>query len=592
MTGSRGRLVAVMAMVVLGAAGRAGAQSLGQFRWQLAPYCNTVTVTITQVGAIYTLDGFDDLCGAATRAPLVGVATPNPNGSIGFGFTIATPEGTAVAVSAAVALPGLSGPWHDSAGQTGTFAFGVAGGGAPRPPVSAGGGGISTSQPNTFTALQTFAGGLAAGGQRLSGVGAPTVGSDAATRAYVDATALSTDVSHVFTVPQTFTGGLFLGGSRVRDVGNAVTSTDAVNKNGLDNAVTTVSAQQQLYTSAAVANGVAGLRSEFSAAIATNQAQTILQVNANIAALAARVPDFSAFYFDPEGGMTAAGNLGLGRIPTERSGTRLMWYPGKGAFRAGTALSTEWDDVNTGLGSTAFGTGTKASGSNAVAAGAQAVASGNDAVAFGPQANAAGLASAAIGDITSASGHSSVAIGSNSTAAGDYSVALGFLANLQNTATGSFAFSDTSSFTPLTVAGANQFRVRAAGGTTFFSNAAMNAGVSLAAGGGSWTNLSDVHRKNHFRDLDGERVLSELRAMPIREWSYRSQDSSVRHVGPTAQDFRAAFGLGADPLGIDTVDADGIALAGVQALEARTAALRRELEALRAEVAHLTRRRR
>ena len=85
---------------------------------------------------------------------------------------------------------------------------------------------------------------------------------------------------------------------------------------------------------------------------------------------------------------------------------------------------------------------------------------------------------------------------------------------------------------------------------------------SLAAGGGSWTNLSDVHRKDHFRDLDGERVLSELRVMPIREWSYRSQDQSVRHVGPTAQDFRAAFGLGADPLGIDTV-AFTAAVAGI-----------------------------
>lgn len=531
---SRGGVVALVAMLVMGAAGRVEAQSLGQFRWQLAPYCNVVTVTITQIGAIYTLDGFDDLCGAATRAPLVGVATPNPNGSIGFGFTIATPEGTAVAVSAAVAFPGLSGPWHDSAGQTGTFAFGVASGGSPRPPVSAGGvGGVSTSTPNTFTALQTFA------------------------------------------------AGIRLGGSRIRDVGLPLDVNDAVNVDVLDTTVRSEAARQQQYTNNAVA---------------TSAASTLIQANNSaagyVAALSARVPDFGAFYFAPTGGFVASGTLGVGPIPVERAGTRLMWYPGKAALRAGVALADEWDDAFIGSSSFAFGTGTRASGSGALAAGGLARASGNDAVALGVSAIASGLAATALGDSTVSSGHSSVAIGSNSTAAGDYSVALGFLANTQNSAIGSFAFSDTSSLTPLTVSGANQFRVRAAGGSTFYSNAAMNAGVSLAAGGGSWTNLSDVHRKQHFRDLDGEHVLAALRAMPIREWSYRSQDDAVRHVGPTAQDFRAAFGLGADPLGIDTVDADGIALAGVQALEARTAELRRELASLRAEIARLRSRRR
>ncbi|MCC7180966.1 MAG: hypothetical protein IT177_21485 [Acidobacteria bacterium] len=53
-------------------------------------------------------------------------------------------------------------------------------------------------------------------------------------------------------------------------------------------------------------------------------------------------------------------------------------------------------------------------------------------------------------------------------------------------------------------------------------------------------------------------------------------------MGPTAQDFRAAFGLGDFPLRINTIDADGVALAGVKALEARTRALSDENAALRA----------
>ena len=59
-------------------------------------------------------------------------------------------------------------------------------------------------------------------------------------------------------------------------------------------------------------------------------------------------------------------------------------------------------------------------------------------------------------------------------------------------------------------------------------------------------------------------------------------------MGPTAQDFRAAFGLGDFPLRINTIDADGVALAGVQALEARTRALQAEVEMLRQRLDALT----
>jgi hypothetical protein len=46
---------------------------------------------VTQNGALYTLDGFDDQCGAPKRAMLVGLAAPNADGTIGFGFHLATP---------------------------------------------------------------------------------------------------------------------------------------------------------------------------------------------------------------------------------------------------------------------------------------------------------------------------------------------------------------------------------------------------------------------------------------------------------------------------------------------------------------------
>ncbi|MEZ5418231.1 MAG: hypothetical protein R2708_12910 [Vicinamibacterales bacterium] len=110
------------------------AQTLGTFSWQLQPLCNRVVATVQQVGGAYTLDGYDDQCGAATRAPLTGLATPNPDGSIGLGLTIITsPGATPIHVDARMALPALSGSWSDSHGNTGTFAFGAAAPGSARP---------------------------------------------------------------------------------------------------------------------------------------------------------------------------------------------------------------------------------------------------------------------------------------------------------------------------------------------------------------------------------------------------------------------------------------------------------------------------
>ena len=84
---------------------------------------------------------------------------------------------------------------------------------------------------------------------------------------------------------------------------------------------------------------------------------------------------------------------------------------------------------------------------------------------------------------------------------------------------------------------------------------ATSTGAYLSASG-TWTNASDVNRKHRFADVSGEDVLARLRRIPVQTWSYRTDPDGVRHIGPTAQDFRAAFGLGQDSISIATVDAD------------------------------------
>ena len=117
----------------------AAAQPVGTFAWQTQPYCNRIVVAVTQVGATYTLDGYDDQCGGANpRAPLTGAAAINPDGSIGFGLNIVTAAGRSVHLTATITLAALSGTWRDDGENAGTFAFDAATGGPPRPRPGAG----------------------------------------------------------------------------------------------------------------------------------------------------------------------------------------------------------------------------------------------------------------------------------------------------------------------------------------------------------------------------------------------------------------------------------------------------------------------
>jgi hypothetical protein len=109
-----------------------------------------------------------------------------------------------------------------------------------------------------------------------------------------------------------------------------------------------------------------------------------------------------------------------------------------------------------------------------------------------------------------------------------------------------------------------------------------------ASGGGSCGTCcelfpSDRNIKANFEPVRGEDVLDRLAAIPITRWSYKTDGPSVRHVGPMAQDFRAAFGLGSTDKAIAVVDGNGIALAAIQALNTKVEALVSESAALRDE---------
>jgi hypothetical protein len=259
-------------------------------------------------------------------------------------------------------------------------------------------------------------------------------------------------------------------------------------------------------------------------------------------------PAGDRFRVDSAGGVVAMSTLGSGVIPASGSGDRMMWYPFKGSFRAGNAIGTSWDDTNTGFYSLAGGSGTIASGTY----------------------------SFAMGNVATASGTSAVALGDNVTANAANSIALGQRASASGFA-GSFTWADASTTTVFVATAANSFQIRAAGGVRLLTNSAGSVGVSLSPGGSSWNVLSDRSRKRDFEPVDGEDVLAKIRNLPVTTWAYIDEAGSVRHMGPMAQDWHAAFGFTADNTTINMSDLDGVNLAAVQALERRTAELRAQL---------------
>lgn len=162
-------------------------------------------------------------------------------------------------------------------------------------------------------------------------------------------------------------------------------------------------------------------------------------------------------------------NVGAGKTvlfgaDTSGKGRKLIWYPTKGALRAGSINSAGYNDnwdyekigensialghnplasglssvalghfaFATGYMSAAIGSSAKASGSNSIAIGVSAEASASQAMAFGSETKATGYSSLATGDYSNASGDYSIAMGYKSEAIGDHSLALGYLAKVSS----------------------------------------------------------------------------------------------------------------------------------------------------------------
>jgi trimeric autotransporter adhesin len=107
---------------------------------------------------------------------------------------------------------------------------------------------------------------------------------------------------------------------------------------------------------------------------------------------------------------------------------------------------------------------------------------------------------------------------------------------------------------------------------------------------GTITPNSDRNSKTDIKPVDTAAILECVAKIPVQQWRFKAEGEQVKHIGPMAQDFRAAFGLGAHETAIATVDADGVALAAIQGLNQKVENLNDQLKRRDAENAELKQR--
>jgi len=225
-------------------------------------------------------------------------------------------------------------------------------------------------------------------------------------------------------------------------------------------------------------------------------------------------------------------------------------------------------------------------------------ASGEQSVIAGGFENSASGRWATVGggvSNTAGGSHSTVPGGDQNRAAGDNSFAAGHRAIADHK--GAFVWADGWDYDLVSSADFS-FNARATGGFYLWTGldgiGNPNIGAVLYPGSSAWSPLSDRDLKANVTAVDTAQLLASLARVPVTTWNYTTQDPAIRHIGPMAQDFYAAFGVGEDERHISTVDADGVALAAVQglyqqnqALTAENAAQQAQIDALEARLAAL-----
>ena len=279
----------------------------------------------------------------------------------------------------------------------------------------------------------------------------------------------------------------------------------------------------------------------------------------------------ASLHVDGYDGFLATGRFGRGSLPAAGPGTRLMWYPRKGALRVGKVSGGQWDDANIGRHSLALGQDTLASGPYSVAIGLRAKATdlysmalgwgcevtGDGGTALGVFCRARATDTTAIGDRAVAAAESAIAIGTHNIATGRFSMALGLLTHADSTHSTAIGTCNVgggdrvlwNDGDPLFEVG-NGSPAAPSNALTVLKDGRVGIGTAkpqfllevngsaAKPGGGSWSVSSDARLKKDIRPLEG--ALDTLLALRGVSFEYRDpaaiHELPGRHTGFIAQE--------------------------------------------------------
>lgn len=205
-------------------------------------------------------------------------------------------------------------------------------------------------------------------------------------------------------------------------------------------------------------------------------------------------------------------------VPINEEGTRLMWLPGRSAFRVGTVSNTaNWSADSIGVFSFAAGYNPQAKGAysaamgyysqanadNSIALGRDARAYGEYSISLGGATRAEGLGSVALGSSTVAKKNSSIAGGFNTISSGDYAVALGV--SVQAKGQGSVALgNNTVASGPNSFAAGVSTEATSDGSVAIGNGARAEAIASVALGASATTKGAAAFAAGFFTRASGD----------------------------------------------------------------------------------------
>lgn len=255
-----------------------------------------------------------------------------------------------------------------------------------------------------------------------------------------------------------------------------------------------------------------------------------------------------------------------------------------------------------------MGTSSQSQGTSSITIGHSAYSNGSNSLTIGTSSQAQGISSITLGHNSYTSGSNSIAIGGGSSstqAQGTNSISMGYRAYSSSTNSiaigyhaqaqgsncitiGTDFYNGTSNTVAIGNSSVNTTKLHGASSNSYaliVGTGSSNGNGAYLTKGGTWTNTSDVNRKEDITKLDKNEILERVSNLDITRWKYKGTDEY--HIGPMAQDFYNQFSLGVNNTSISTIDPAGVALVSIQALNEKVNAQEQVILELKKEIEDL-----